>query len=290
MKYKKNYTLFALLAGVIILFSSLCPAPDNGSGDIKVMIVTDYGIMKIRLYNQTPQHRDNFVKLISEHYYDSLLFHRVIRNFMIQGGDPDSKRAMPGEELGNGGPPYTIPAEFNPQLFHKKGALAAARDGARDLSLRSVAAEAGYAPAALYGYFANKDELLLALAAEDLLALARTVREEVQIRSEKKLRSAAAIVLDHLENTETFAAASSALPAHSGSGEAERLFNGRLIAVLTALSEAAGGDTSREGQCDVVLIGAALAGLALFARSGRLGALGFSHDELLARLERRFAR
>lgn len=128
MKNKKNYTLFALLAGIMVLFSSLRPAAGNGSGDIKVMIVTDYGAIKIRLYNQTPLHRDNFVKLIKEHYYDSLLFHRVIRNFMIQGGDPDSKRAMPGVELGNGGPPYTIPAEFNPQLFHKKGALAAARD------------------------------------------------------------------------------------------------------------------------------------------------------------------
>ncbi len=128
MKYKNNYAPFALLLGVILVFSSLKPIKDNGSGDIKVMIVTDYGVIKIKLYNQTPLHRDNFVKLVKAHYYDSLLFHRVIQNFMIQGGDPDSKRAPYGVELGNGGPAYTIPAEFNPHLFHKKGALAAARD------------------------------------------------------------------------------------------------------------------------------------------------------------------
>jgi AcrR family transcriptional regulator len=165
----------------------------------------------------------------------------------------------------------------------------AARDGARDLSLRSVAAEAGYAPAALYGYFANKDELLLALAAEDLSALTRAMREEMQIHGDGKLHAAAAVAFDHLEHTETFAAVSSALPSTAGSGEAERLFNGRLIAALTALSDAVGGGRSREGQGDVVLIAAALAGLALFARSGRLEALGFSREELLARLERRFA-
>jgi AcrR family transcriptional regulator len=165
----------------------------------------------------------------------------------------------------------------------------AARDGARDLSLRAVAAEAGYAPAALYGYFANKGELLLALAAEDLSALTRAMRDEMQIHGDGKLRAVAAIALDHLENTETFAAVSSALPSHAGSGEAERVFNGRLIAVLTALSDAVGNGKSRAGQGDVVLIAAALAGLALFARSGRLEALGFSHEELLARLEDRFA-
>jgi len=165
----------------------------------------------------------------------------------------------------------------------------AARDGARDLSLRAVAAEAGYAPAALYGYFAGKDELLLALAADDLSALTRTMREEMQIHGDGKLRAAAAVALDHLQNTETFAAVASALPSSAGSGEAERLFNGRLIAALTALSDAAGGSRSREGQGDVVLIAAALTGLALLARSGRLDALGFSHEELLARLERHFA-
>lgn len=94
-----------------------------------VLIKTKYGAMKVVLYNETPLHRDNFLKLASEGYYDSLLFHRVIKGFMIQGGDPQSKSALPGQQLGNGGPDYTIPAEFNPKLLHRKGALAAARTG-----------------------------------------------------------------------------------------------------------------------------------------------------------------
>ena len=159
----------------------------------------------------------------------------------------------------------------------------AARDGARDLSLRAVAAEAGYAPAALYGYFANKDELLLALAAEDLSGLTRAMRDEMQIHGGGKLTAAAAVALDLLENTETFAAVSSAFPANAGSSDTERLFNGRMIAALRALSEASGlPSDNRESQCDVVLVAAAIAGMALLERSGRLGALGFQADEILA--------
>ncbi|MBA3704869.1 MAG: peptidylprolyl isomerase, partial [Bacteroidetes bacterium] len=78
-----------------LLMASLTPSKDGGTGQIKVIIITDHGVIKIRLYNETPLHRDNFQKLIKEHYFDSLLFHRVIQNFMIQGGDPDSKRALP---------------------------------------------------------------------------------------------------------------------------------------------------------------------------------------------------
>lgn len=94
-----------------------------------VLISTNYGDIKIKLYEQTPLHSNNFIKLINEKFYDSLLFHRVINNFMIQGGDPLSKHAMPGKALGDGGPSYTIPAEFVDTLIHKKGALAAARQG-----------------------------------------------------------------------------------------------------------------------------------------------------------------
>jgi cyclophilin family peptidyl-prolyl cis-trans isomerase len=86
--------------------------------------------MKIKLYDETPRHRDNFIRLTKDGFYNNLLFHRVINEFMIQGGDPDSKNAKPGVQLGNGGPGYDLPAEIRfPQLFHKKGVIAAAREG-----------------------------------------------------------------------------------------------------------------------------------------------------------------
>lgn len=94
----------------------------------EVLLETSKGNIRIRLSNETPLHRDNFLKLVKMHYYDGLLFHRVIQNFMIQSGDPDSRTAAPGQPLGNGGPSYTVPAEFRPHLFHKKGVIAAARD------------------------------------------------------------------------------------------------------------------------------------------------------------------
>jgi len=92
-------------------------------------ITTQFGTMKIMLYNETPQHRDNMLAKVRAHFYDSLMFHRVIKDFMIQGGDPDSKHAAPGAMLGSGeAAGDRIPAEFKPELFHKKGVLAAARD------------------------------------------------------------------------------------------------------------------------------------------------------------------
>lgn len=94
-----------------------------------ILISTEFGNMKIKLFNETPKHRDNFLKLVREHFYDSLLFHRVIQDFMIQGGDPDSKHAEPSKFLGDGDLKYTIPAEFAPSLCHKKGMLCAARNG-----------------------------------------------------------------------------------------------------------------------------------------------------------------
>lgn len=96
---------------------------------MKVKIDTSFGEITVRLYDETPLHRDNFVKLAREGYFDGMLFHRVIRDFMIQGGDPDSKTASPGQSLGTGGPGYTIEAEIRKDLFHKRGALAAARQG-----------------------------------------------------------------------------------------------------------------------------------------------------------------
>ena len=92
-------------------------------------IVTTEGTIRVRLYSKTPRHRDNFCRLVSEHYYDSLLFHRVINGFMIQTGDPYTRDSSKTELYGQGGPDYTIPAEFVSEYYHKKGALAAARRG-----------------------------------------------------------------------------------------------------------------------------------------------------------------
>ncbi len=167
----------------------------------------------------------------------------------------------------------------------------AARDGARDLSLRGVAAEAGFAPAALYSYFTGKDELLLALAAEDLSYIARAMRGAAAGHEGKgKLAAAASAALDLLRTTETIAAGSAALRSGCGNGEAERLFNGRMIAAVKVLSDISGQSSdSRDAQCDVLLLGAALSGLALLSRAGRLDVLGFSIDEVLERLEARFS-
>lgn len=94
-----------------------------------VLIETSYGNMTVELFNETPNHRDNFIKLVNDGFYNGLLFHRVINSFMIQGGDPNSRNAKPGQPLGNGTLGYTVPAEFVPGLYHRKGALAAARQG-----------------------------------------------------------------------------------------------------------------------------------------------------------------
>lgn len=121
------YSVLTILAGILV-FSSNLPAAQPDKETI-VQVTTDFGVIKIKLYNETPQHRDNFLRLIKDGFYDGLLFHRVIAGFMIQGGDPDSRSAAPGKALGNGDPGYTIPAEFNAKYYHKKGALAAARLG-----------------------------------------------------------------------------------------------------------------------------------------------------------------
>ena len=132
MNYKKLFIAFSFIIGLCLLSLSFKPINDNGSGQTKVVITTNYGLIKIKLYNETPLHHDNFIKLVKDHYYDSLLFHRVIQKFMIQGGDPDSKKALPGATLGEGGPGYTIPAEIDKRVFHKRGALAAARESDLD--------------------------------------------------------------------------------------------------------------------------------------------------------------
>jgi len=124
----KRLSVILLSIALLINLSAMSQTKSEQK-PVKFVIHTDFGDMKGILYDQTPKHRDNFVKLVKSGFYDGLLFHRVISGFMIQGGDPDSKNAKPGQRLGSGGPGYTVPAEFNPQFIHKKGALSAARLG-----------------------------------------------------------------------------------------------------------------------------------------------------------------
>ena len=123
----KKIVLFLLIFPFMMNINADAQSKSSSATQVKFVIHTDMGDMTGILYNETPQHRDNFVKLAKSGFFDDLLFHRVIQGFMIQGGDPDSKNAKPGQALGAGGPNYTVPAEFNPALIHKKGALSAAR-------------------------------------------------------------------------------------------------------------------------------------------------------------------
>ena len=144
---KKHNVLIILLSALLLLACSQASQADTattGSDNqeqknptkkkkpaqmTKVLLKTSMGDIVIALYDETPLHKENFIKLVNDKYYDGVLFHRIIQNFMIQTGDPESKAAKPGQMLGNGGPGYTIPAEFVPGLYHKRGAVAAARMG-----------------------------------------------------------------------------------------------------------------------------------------------------------------
>ena len=131
----KVFYLFSILATAFAIGcgsgsgtpASAAEEAASAAGETLVLIETPYGKIKAKLYNSTPQHRDNFIKLANEGFYDGTLFHRVIDGFMIQGGDPDSKNAEAGKPLGMGGPGYTIPAEIGAKHF--RGALSAARTG-----------------------------------------------------------------------------------------------------------------------------------------------------------------
>lgn len=121
-----SLVVLTLIGGILTVSFGM---KDKENDRKRVEISTEYGKMVVELFNETPGHRDNFVKLAKEGFYNDLLFHRVISEFMVQGGDPDSKGAEPGARLGQGGPGYTIPAEIVPGKVHLKGALAAARQG-----------------------------------------------------------------------------------------------------------------------------------------------------------------
>jgi len=125
---KKDIFRPICLALFCLLLSIQVQAQENESTRL-IKFETSMGNMLVRLYNETPAHRDNMIKLIENGFYEGQLFHRVIKDFMIQGGDPHSVGAEKGQRLGSGGPGYTVPAEFHPSLIHKKGALAAARKG-----------------------------------------------------------------------------------------------------------------------------------------------------------------
>jgi peptidyl-prolyl cis-trans isomerase B (cyclophilin B) len=126
MKTKTNNPQITGLLFLIFYFF-FCPA--RAQERAEVLLETTEGNIRIALYNETPRHRDNFLNLVHNHFYDSLLFHRVIPNFMIQGGDPTSRRAQPGQSLGEGDLHYTIESEFRlPQIYHRRGVVAAARE------------------------------------------------------------------------------------------------------------------------------------------------------------------
>lgn len=124
----KRFNLLLLLS-VILSTHQANATGGKSKWDYVVTISTSMGEMKVILYEETPQHRENFLKLIEQGFYDSLAFHRVIKDFMVQGGDPKSRLGAGKSDIGTDGPGYTIPAEFRPQYFHHKGALAAARMG-----------------------------------------------------------------------------------------------------------------------------------------------------------------
>lgn len=120
--------LIRLLLGLMVLMVLALPADAKKPQKPRVEFQTTMGTFVVTLFNETPLHRDNFLKLVREGYYDGLLFHRVIRDFMVQTGDPDSREAPAGKRLGEGGPGYTLPAEIDPFLYHWRGAVAAARE------------------------------------------------------------------------------------------------------------------------------------------------------------------
>jgi cyclophilin family peptidyl-prolyl cis-trans isomerase len=130
-----------LIFSIIIIFSATA---EKRTSEYFVKIKTTEGTIIIKLYNQTPIHRDNFVKLAKSEYFNSILFHRIINQFVVQAGDPDSRSHEPGKLYGDGGPGYDLPAEIIPGIFHKKGVLGAARESDKDNPTRKSSASQFY--------------------------------------------------------------------------------------------------------------------------------------------------
>lgn len=123
---------------LLVLLPLLGAAQNKKKKDYLVTLTTNFGAMRFILHDETPKHKANFIRLVDSSYYDGLLFHRIIEKFMIQGGDPDSRTAVAGQALGNGDIGYLVPAELVPNLFHKRGALGAARDDRPDKASSAV--------------------------------------------------------------------------------------------------------------------------------------------------------
>ena len=153
-----KFFMFAVLLPGVIIFATNSFVVQKNETIKMIEIATDYGNIVAVLYNETPKHRDNISTLISQNYYDDLLFHRVIDGFMIQTGDPLSRNAKPNQMLGNGGPSYTIPAEFHVNAIHKKGAIAAARLGDQQNPLKASSGSQFYI---VQGKVYSEDELQL---------------------------------------------------------------------------------------------------------------------------------
>ncbi len=188
----------AFIAAMLLVFNlTLFSQTKTQQKVVKFVIHTDLGDMSGFLYNETPKHRDNFVKLAKSGYYDGLLFHRVINGFMIQGGDPDSKNAKPGQQLGMGSPGYTVPAEMNPILKHKRGALAAARTGGPSNPLKASSGSQFYIVQPAKGaHFLDNDYTVYGEVTEglDVVDKIATVQKDANDRPVKDIKMTIKIV------------------------------------------------------------------------------------------------
>ena len=174
----KKLLFVLILAGAAIggyFYLTGQPGQGGGGNDPALATIsTDFGDIVVRLYDDTPQHKDNFVKLANDGFYDGLLFHRVVEGFIIQGGDPDSRNAEANYTLGQGGPGYTIPAEITPQYIHKRGALAAARLPDRNNPLKNSSGSQFYI---VHGQNVSDVQLDTALSRKQNLGLTYTAEQ-----------------------------------------------------------------------------------------------------------------